>query len=524
MMMMKTGIKEGLLMKNYVVFGLLLTGVLLLLPACGRMEPGPGGDPVRVEQFSMKVSLDRWDAPATKAGESVWPDGATLLIQLSSGNSVKPLTVTYAADSDSWQIMEYGWDEQGWWYSRGFESIDFSGFSSGSCKCFYLDGNRYWRGDRTYDGVNVKGYQFDANVAVYGSSDAIFSVQNGVLEISADLKPLTGRIRFTDYPGDTLIPSYDFDVYGLTHYETIDIRTFELLGSNRGINVSIPGEGDSSDYIYGVFQDPGNPSLTVDRTERLYKRSFDAGLLDPGRSSYCYFPTEDHHNEWYMGEAWWRSHNVHQLGLMNYVPGGTFRMGGEDAQPVHPVTLTKDFYISQTEVRQSTWYSVMGEPAEYMDRDDPVYGKSWEEVQEFITKLNAKTGLRFRLPTEAEWEFAARGGLWSNGYRYSGSDDWGAVAVFGWGPATPQSHSYNERWIYDMSGNVSEWVSDWYAPYTEGAVTDPKGPETGEIHVRRGGDCYSGEQYLTVTYRDIDSPLTYTGFRLAADIPNYVGF
>lgn len=506
-------------MKNQLLSGLLWAGVLLLL-ACSRMEPAPAGDPVRVDQFSMNVSLERWDDPATKAGQEAWPDGATLLIQLSSGTSVKPLKAHYTADSGTWRIEEYGWNEQGWWYSMDINSIDFAGFSSGNCKCFYIEGDNYWQGDRTYNGGSVKGYHFNADVAIYGSSDAIFSVQNRVLEISAALRPLTGRIRFADYPGDNIVPSYGFDVFGLTHYETIDIRTFDLLGSSNVIYASIPEGSDVSNYIYGVYQDPANPYLTVDCSERLYKRRFDADLFDSGRSSYCYFPTEDHHNEWYMGEAWWRSHNVHQLGLMNYVPGGTFRMGGEDAQPVHPVTLTKDFYISQTEVRQSTWYSVMGEPAEYMDRDDPVYGKSWEEVQEFITKLNAKTGLRFRLPTEAEWEFAARGGLWSNGYRYSGSDDWGAVAVFGWGPANPQNRTNNERWIYDMSGNVSEWVSDWYAPYTEDAVTDPKGPETGEIHVRRGGDCYSGEQYLTVTYRDIDSPLTYTGFRLAADIPS----
>lgn len=510
-------------MKNHIISALLLVG-MLSLPACGRLEVAPEGDPVRVTRLSMKVSLDRWDAPSTKAGSTAWTDGAILLIQLSSGSAVKPLAAHYSESADSWRFEEYGLNDGGSWYSRSPEEIDFSAFSSGSCKCFYIEGNNFWTGERSYENVEVSGYHFGADAAIYGSSDAFFSVRNGVLEISADLLPLTARIRFSDYPGDDLYPGYSFDVYGLMHYETIDVRTFELLGSNGGVSLSIAGDSGNSNYIYGVFQDRNNPSLTVDRSELLFKRRFDADLFDPGRSSYCFFPTQDHHNEWYMGRAWWDNHGVEGLGLLCYFPAGTFLMGGDDAQPVHSVTLTRDFYMADSEVLQRTWYWVMGEPAEYRDSDYPVQGKTWEEVQDFISRLNAKTSFVFRLPTEAEWEFAARGGLWSHGTRYSGSDNWGDVAVYGWGPEIIRQRVNNERALYDMSGNVSEWVSDWYAPYTEEAVTDPSGPSSGDVHVRRGGDCYSGEQYLTVSCRDIDSPLTYTGFRLAADIPDFIGF
>ena len=213
------------------------------------------------------------------------------------------------------------------------------------------------------------------------------------------------------------------------------------------------------------------------------------------------------------------------------VRGGTFRMGatseqGSDAysdeKPVHSVTLS-GYYIGKTEVTQALWEAVMGSnPSEFKGDDLPVEQVSWNDCQEFIRKLNSMTGQNFRLPTEAEWEFACRGGNNSRGYKYSGSNYIDNVAWYrdNSGEKTPPvaTKSPNELGIYDMSGNVWEWCADWYGDYSSGAQTNPKGPYGGSYRVFRGGswlnsvgDCRSSRRLdYGPTYRII-----YLGLRLA---------
>lgn len=182
------------------------------------------------------------------------------------------------------------------------------------------------------------------------------------------------------------------------------------------------------------------------------------------------------------------------------VRGGTFRMGATSEQgcdaydwekPVHSVTLS-GYYIGKTEVTQALWKAVMGSNPSYFKGDDlPVENVSWDDCQVFVRKLNSLTGQNFRLPTEAEWEFACRGGNNSLGYKYSGSDNIDNVAWYD-GNSGDKTHpvatkSANELGIYDMSGNVWEWCCDWYGDYTSGALTNPKGPESGSLRVIRGG-------------------------------------
>ncbi|MCI6578134.1 MAG: formylglycine-generating enzyme family protein [Bacteroidales bacterium] len=198
------------------------------------------------------------------------------------------------------------------------------------------------------------------------------------------------------------------------------------------------------------------------------------------------------------------------------VEGGTFRMGatseqGSDAygdeKPVHSVTLSS-YYIGKTEVTQALWQAVMGSnPSNFKGADLPVECVSWNDCQEFIQKLNSLTGRNFRLPTEAEWEFACRGGNKSNGYKYSGSNNLGSVAWYD-GNSGDKTHPVgtkapNELGIYDMSGNVWEWCGDWYANYTSNSQTNPKGPQSGSYRVRRGGSwryfvrcCRSSFRYV----------------------------
>ena len=182
------------------------------------------------------------------------------------------------------------------------------------------------------------------------------------------------------------------------------------------------------------------------------------------------------------------------------VEGGTFTMGatseqGSDAfdneKPAHQVTLSS-FSIGKYEVTQEEWQAVMGSnPSHFKGAKRPVEKVSWEDCQEFIRKLNQMTGMRFRLPTEAEWEFAARGGNRSQGYKYSGSDNLGSVAWFKDNSSSQTNDvgqkSPNELGLYDMSGNVWEWCQDWYGSYSSSSQTNPTGGTSGSIRVRRGG-------------------------------------
>ena len=185
------------------------------------------------------------------------------------------------------------------------------------------------------------------------------------------------------------------------------------------------------------------------------------------------------------------------------VEGGTFRMGATSEQedeadseekPVHGVTLSS-YYIGKTEVTQALWQAVMGSnPSRFEGSDLPVECVSWNDCQEFIQKLNRLTGRNFRLPTEAEWEFACRGGNNSRGYKYSGSNNLGSVAWYednSGGQTHPVgTKAPNELGIFDMSGNVWEWCNDWYGNYTSNSQTNPTGSQSGSNRVFRGGGWY----------------------------------
>ena len=177
--------------------------------------------------------------------------------------------------------------------------------------------------------------------------------------------------------------------------------------------------------------------------------------------------------------------------------------------------------MGETEVTQELWQAVMGSnPSYFIGSQRPVEQVSWNDCQEFIEKLNTLTGEKFRLPTEAEWEYAARGGNKSKGYEYAGSDNVGDVA---WYTDNSKSSTHevkgklpNELGLYDMSGNVWEWCSDWYGAYSSGAQVDPAGPASGSTRVRRGGSWSSDAAYCRVFYRSGITPtaaLTYNGLR-----------
>lgn len=186
---------------------------------------------------------------------------------------------------------------------------------------------------------------------------------------------------------------------------------------------------------------------------------------------------------------------------MIFVQGGSFMMGSEvnkECQPIHKVTLS-DFYIGKYEVTQDLWESVMGNnPSHYIGENLPVNSIAYNQVLEFIDKLNQLTGKKYRLPTEAEWEYAAKGGNKSKGYIYSGSNSYNEVCNLSWSSSVAfvGSKRANELGIYDMTGNVSEYCSDWYGPYSSLEEYNPTGPVSGDKIVVRG------EYYFHTTTSD----------------------
>ncbi|GHV17135.1 hypothetical protein AGMMS49938_17760 [Fibrobacterales bacterium] len=202
-----------------------------------------------------------------------------------------------------------------------------------------------------------------------------------------------------------------------------------------------------------------------------------------------------------------------------FVEGGSFRMGDwynegqDDERPAHSVTVGS-FSISKYEVTQGLWKEYMGgsNPSNFKGDYLPVEKVSWNDVQTFISNLNARTGKNYRLPTEAEWEYAARGGSVSKGYRYSGSNNIGDVAwyVDNSGRQTHRvgTKASNELGIYDMSGNVWEWCSDWYAGdyYMRSPSENPTGAGSGSNRVLRGGSWYSDATGARVAYRGNSGP------------------
>lgn len=205
------------------------------------------------------------------------------------------------------------------------------------------------------------------------------------------------------------------------------------------------------------------------------------------------------------------------------VEGGTFTMGAtaeqgndayDDEKPAHKVTLDS-YAIGKFEVTQALWKAVMGNnPSNWKGDNLPVEKVSWNDCQEFIKKLNAATGKNFRLPTEAEWEFAARGGKKSKGYKYSGSNNLDEVAWYGQN-SNKQTHPVgtkkpNELGIYDMSGNVWEWCGDWSGNYSSSSQTNPTGPASVCRRVHRGGCWRIDARFCRVSYR----------FRFVPDVRN----
>ena len=397
---------------------------------------------------------------------------------------------------------------------------------SGTCRAVVIDDEDYKDGT-----VYLK-----PSSAVYSDSKGQWSVSDNHISVFVKLTPEYGRLRFKGTSGTT------FTLNGIATLAYCKAYTRDVYYNwKEPVTVTI-GSSGYSDYIYGRFDNAQSPTLTANG----YTMECPTTMMQPGHSGWLNVPTDASHTGWTKVEGdepanpATRTFTVNGVSFtMVLVEKGTFTMGATSEQqdpfsgeePAHQVKLTKDYYMGQTEVTQALWQAVTGQKptsdgaqwssAYGFGANYPAYYISWDDCQAFIAKLNSLTGQQFRMPTEAEWEYAARGGKKSQGYQYSGSNTIGDVAWYsvnsGFKTHEVKTKQANELGLYDMSGNVGEWCADWYSDsyYTSAAVTDPIGPTSGSYRVIRGGDWGDDARYCRSAYRNDNYP-SVRGSRLGA--------
>lgn len=447
---------------------------------------------------------DASNSREARATSSSWKEGDKLYLQFTVGSEHVDGIATYKASTDEWDVQYYGSVTAG---------------EEATCEAYFFEG----AASSTLTKVTLT-----PNTAIYADKAATYLLQEGTITVTAHLAPLTGRLRFKGESNST------FTTYGFQTYTEYDITTNTLSKDSVQVSSTIASDGYTP-YIYGVFADESNKTIYVDskNTEYLlrFSRTLPATALSQGHSGWLNLPTYTSRSGWKMDLTERdRIFTVNGVSFkMILVDGGTFTMGAtaeqtgaeSDESPAHPVTLS-DYYIAETEVTQGLWKAVTGYSptsggsswtSSYGIGDNyPAYYISYEDVQRFITQLNAQTGVTFRMPTEAEWEYAARGGNQSKGYLYSGSNTIGNVAWYN-GNSGSKTHpvatkAANELGLYDMSGNVWEWCSDWYSDsyYSSSPQNNPQGPSSGSYYVVRGGGWSLNATYCRVADRLLDTP------------------
>lgn len=501
---------------RYSVKHIFFPVLLMLTAGCVKQSPQdslPAQNGEKDVVLMIKGGVESYHVP-TKAPEEFTPSSSNLLyLYLFNNNGSYSITGrgSYDEDRSTWLFTYDGG------VSEGLTSGDVYGY------LFEKEWHRYGSGTDEY-------IELGPRVPVYEAPGGKFEFVRDTLFIDAQFAPITSRIGFTQVLAD----GESREVYwvsGLRYYSRFNPNTFLFDDSGDSF---YGASADNKTYFYGNALFPTAPVLLYDAHGYYFVKHLPATALQTGESGYVYLPqdskTYEGWKKYRRGSYDWWIDGTRNL-CFRFVACGSFYMGGTDAQPIHEVTLTDSFFMMETEVDQSLWYQIMGGPEEYRYQTIPVTGKSWEEIQEFIAKMSAYYKCTFRLPTEAEWEYAARGGMYETAnylyYTYSGSDDIDAVAWFK-DNSEDRIHNIwekncNDLALDDMSGNVAELCSDWYADYKADDVVDPAGPETGTVHVVRGGSAFSTADWCTNTHRGKESDYApeEIGFRLVMIPPSF---
>ncbi len=347
----------------------------------------------------------------------------------------------------------------------------------GTCTAYYFEDTKV---------ENYSKVEFDYNSAIYKETEGKFTYDGITLSVTANLKPIIGRIRFAGTPESTLT------VIGITTYSSYSISQEILTSSDLPIKLTVQSDGYTP-YIYGHFTSQEEPRLNIMTGESGFNRKFSSSIFQKGESGFMNIPTLKSHNGW-MNNLYFKVDSV-----------------GFTMIPVQYNSSV--FYLGETEVTEALYAVVnySSKPA-YPNRPQKInyslessYSNYPNSCKLFIIRLNKKTNINFRLPTRTEWQFAAKGGDLSQGYTYSGSDVISEVAWYQSSIHDVAQLKPNELGFYDMSGNLFEWTSS--AP----------NPSYG-YNYYCGGAYNSSENQCKVTYSDASEVNNYCGIRLALSI------
>ena len=450
-------------------------------------------------KMKLVGSLVNYDSTDTKAegAESSWNDGSVIYLRMNSSIGSTLGEAIYDLESNLWTVNYYGAIN---------ENI------SSKCEAIYAE--------------NAIGYEssmlaLNEKSIIYEDNEGSYIYTDGELVVTANLKPKTGRVRFSGKAGSQI------KVYGVSHYSLYNIDTDTYTTSDAPVKLTV-GEDGNTPYLYGYFTDTDEPTfkIWVDASE-AYTKFCSNTIFQAGQSGRFTIPTKDSHNGWSEGLHF----NIYGARFkMIAVKGGTFKMGEEGSTDTyliaHNVTLT-GYCIAETEMTNLLWNRIDSKSSEPTDPNKPYPYKSLSvrltAITAKLSSLNNITSAGFDLPTEAQWEYAAKGGNKSKGYKYAGSNDIEEVAWYT-DNSTNTIHEVkqktpNELGIYDMSGNIEEWTKDYYTYYPTTDQKDPCVGSTGLAQiVIRGGNIVSESSYCTCTSRSKINDTSYTsygGIRLA---------
>ena len=465
---------------------------LLLLFSCSSDDEMQ--QPVQPTLHRVTLHLDGQLSgfQTTRSTSYVWNDGAKLYLQLYNGVNRIAGSAVYSGSDDIW-LMEY------------YGSVVYN--QKTHCEVYYFENAV----SETTTEVTLS-----PNTAIYLDTLATYFAQGGDLYLNTTLMPKTGRLRMKGMAGRS------FSLHGLTYQKSYKLDENKFVQSNPVIIDQPIGDDGYSSYIYASFANPDERQLVVVTDDDYeFHRPVDDGFLKVGRSGAANMPTVEAHNGWkmYAPTEEFQVGNV-SFKMIKVAPGTFIEEYDVDVSPKQK-TIEKSYYLGETEVTQELWQAVMGNnPSKNQGSRQPVEMVSWQECLTFLANLSTLTGVPFRMPTQSEWQFAAKGGSKSQHYTYSGSNRIKDVAWYK-GNSGGTTHDVktkqpNELGFYDMSGNVFE-----FCKYLDSDLPDPdrndliKNCLGGSYDVNENrcypySNAYLVFVYVTKTY--------HVGLRLASSI------
>lgn len=458
-----TGITKKIYDMSYFKNHLLaiLSGVCILSVASCSSTDEPmlvnenGQDVKNSCRLVFNVSKTEFDDEQNTRSASEWADGDKIYLTFTVDSLISYGDAVY--DNGEWNVNYYGNLEVG---------------KSAKCSAVYFD-------NPEFESNTV--VTLSANTGIYEDNNGSYVYNDSTLSVTADLKPKTGRIRFSGEDKEKIT------VYGISHYTTFDYSTGKFTKTERAITDSVAT--DYTPYIYGYFTDANQPRLNVLTETSAFTKLPSNTIYQAGQSGYMSIPTVEAHSGWQNSAI--------------------FKLNGVEFTMIPVEYASGNYLLAETETTRELYEAIIQGNSYTSDFHKPAFVtySGWET---FINKINSITGLTFRFPAESKWKFAAQGGNLSKGYTYSGSDEISDVAWYNANSNTGsgnESHDVkqlqpNELGFYDMSGNAAEWVIS-----------------SGSYKYYYGGNYNSGQSDCKVTsYNSTGSSSDKNGLRLALNL------